>query len=69
VKTNPELGETLEQSGGRNDLFFFVHDEDVAKFAIPRLQMGIRWWEDVVSYNHGSYLYTKETLEKYPINW
>ncbi len=69
VKTNPEPGETLEQSGGRNDLFFFVHDEDVAKFAIPRLQMGIRWWEDVVSYNRGSYLYTKETLEKYPINW
>ena len=35
--------------GGRNDLFFALHSEDVGKFAVPRLQMGIRWIENVLS--------------------
>lgn len=72
VLTNPDLddeGEIIRDTGGRNDLLFYVHDEDVAKFAIPRLQMGIRWWEDVVSYNDNSHLYSKEILEKYPVTW
>lgn len=68
VLTNPDPGETLEQSGGRNDVLFFVHDEDVAGFAIKRLQMGIRWWEDVF-YNDNSHLYSKEILDKYPCTW
>jgi hypothetical protein len=69
VTTNPNPGETLEQSGGRNDVLFFVHDEDVMGFAVQRLMMGIRWWEDVVSYNDNSYLYTQEILDKYPVTW
>lgn len=32
--------------GGRNDLFFAVHNEDVGKFAVPRLGYGIRWIDD-----------------------
>lgn len=35
-------------TGGRHDFVFFVHGADIGKFAIPRLQYGIRWWEDVV---------------------
>ena len=71
VKTNPDyfLGEPITDTGGRNDVLFFVHDEDVMKFAIPRLQAGIRWWEDVVSYNNNSHLYSLEVLNKYPITW
>jgi hypothetical protein len=69
VLTNPDPGETLEQSGGRNDVLFWVHDEDIAGFAIKRLQMGIRWWEDVIKYNDNSHLYTKEILDKYLITW
>ena len=72
VITNPDLdgsGYPIEGTGGRHDLFFYVHDDDVAVFAIPRLTMGIRWWEDVVSYNDNSHLYLTEILEKYPINW
>lgn len=72
VKTNPDLdenGNAIPSTGGRNDLLFFVHDEDIMKFAVPRLQVGIRWWEDVVEYNKQSYLYSKEILDKYPIRW
>jgi hypothetical protein len=57
------------EEGGRHDLFFFVHNEDVDKFAVKRLAIGIRWWEDVVKYNDGAYLYNQEVLDKYPVNW
>ncbi len=69
VITNPDPGETIEQSGGRTDLFFWLHDEDVSKWAIQRLQLGIRWWEDVISYNDNSYLYPQEVIDKYPVTW
>ena len=64
VKTLPdETG-----PGGRNDLFFYIADDDISKFAVPRLSMGIRWWEDVLG-NGGGNLYTEEFLEKYPKTW
>jgi hypothetical protein len=72
VTTLPDLdkdGNPDPETGGRNDLFFYVHSDDVANFAIPRLQMGIRWWEDVVGYNDNSHLYTKEFLESHPLTW
>ena len=67
VKTlpaNPECTET----GGRNDLFFYIADDDIGKFAVPRLQMGIRWWEDVLGNGNGK-LYSSEILEKYSKTW
>ena len=67
VKTLPdEPGCTL--TGGRNDLFFYIADDDIGKFAVPRLQMGIRWWEDVLGNGNGK-LYPEEILEKYPKTW
>lgn len=71
VETLPDLdknGQPVEETGGRNDCFFFIHSDDVGKFAVPRLSMGIRWWEDVLGNGNG-YLYTKEFLEKYPKTW
>lgn len=44
--------ETAEDStgpGGRNDLFFGVHEDDIGKFAVKRLAYGIRWIEDVLA--------------------
>lgn len=38
---------------GSCELFFAVHDADVTKFAIPRLSVGIRWVEDVLSKGNG----------------
>jgi len=35
-------------TGGRDDAFFAIHNDDLLKFSIPRLQMGIRWIEDVL---------------------
>jgi hypothetical protein len=72
VQTLPDLNEDGNpdpETGGRNDIFFYVHTDDIAAFAVPRLQMGIRWWEDVVGYNDNSHLYTKEFLESHPLTW
>jgi len=72
VKTLPDIdenGNTVPETGGRNDLFFYVHSDDIANFAVRRLHMGIRWWEDVVGYNDNSHLYTKEFLESHPLTW
>lgn len=64
VKTLPGQG----GEGGRNDLFFYVHSDDIGKFAVPRLSAGIRWWEDVLLNGNGE-LYTEEFLAKYPSTW
>jgi len=72
VKTNPDVdesGEPIAGTGGRSDVLFKIEDKDINKFAIPRLSMGIRWWEDVVKYNNGSHLYSNEILDKYPATW
>jgi hypothetical protein len=51
IETFPDtnLGENIEGTGGRNDVFFAVHNDDIGKFAVPRLEYGIRWIEDVLS--------------------
>ena len=72
VKTQPDLdgnGQPILDTGGRNDLFFYVHSDDIGHFAVPRLSMGIRWWEDVVGYNDNSHLYTTEFLNAHPLTW
>jgi hypothetical protein len=55
IETAPDMknGEEVEGTGGRNDLFFAIHDEDIPKFAVPRLMMGIRWIEDAMSRVNG----------------
>jgi len=72
VKTNPDLdddGNPVEDTGGRNDLFFYIHDDDISKFAIPRIHAGIRWWEDVIKYNDNSFLYSEEFITANPPQW
>ena len=72
IETNPDLdgaGEVVPDTGGRNDLFFYLHDDNVNTFAVQRLQMGIRWWEDVIKYNDSSYLYPTEFIEAHPPTW
>lgn len=59
IKTGPDFknGHPVEETGGRNDLFFAVHTDDVVKFAIPRLSFGIRWVEDVLNNECGISIY------------
>ena len=70
VKYETEVKTLADETGpgGRNDLFFYIADDDIGKFAVPRLQMGIRWWEDVLGNGNGK-LYPEEILEKYPKTW
>ena len=72
VTTLPDVidGQKVEGTGGRFDLLFYVHNEDISKFALKRFQLdGCRWWEDVVSYNNQAHLYSQEILDKYKVNW
>lgn len=64
VKTAPDLdqkGYPIEGTGGRNDLFFAIHSEDVGKFAVARLAYGMRWLEDVYG-NGGGVLYPERIV-------
>lgn len=66
IKTRADLehGESVEGTGGRNDVFFAVHDEDVGKFAIPRFQLEARWIEDVLAEcNYKSPIYPKRVFD------
>ena len=73
VLTLPDLNEngTADlETGDRNDLFFWIHNDDISKFALARLSVGIRWWEDVIFYNHNSdHMYTKEFKDSRPPQW
>lgn len=58
IETNPDVenGVIVEETGGRNDIIFAVHNDDIVKFAVPRLAYGIRWIDDMYLNNNG-YLY------------
>lgn len=58
-----------EDGENRRDLLFYVADEDINKFAVPRFMFGIRWWEDVIKYNNHADDYPQEVLDKYPVTW
>lgn len=67
VLTKPDKdsdGNIIENTGGRSDVFFAIHDDDVSKFAVPRFKMGIRWIEDAVSIvnNENGIIYDKDVL-------
>lgn len=53
--------------GGRRDVLFYIHHDDVMKFAVPRLQVGIRWFEDVLG--NGAKNLPEWVLEKYTNTW
>jgi len=68
IKTEPDLdssGTPIKDTGNRNDLFFAVHNDDVGKFSIPRLQYGIRWLEDVLDSGNYSQPIYPERVFKY----
>ena len=68
VYTLPDEEDSGGVTGGRSDLLFWVHSEDIPKFAVNRLNYGIRWWEDVIL-NGGGWLYTDKIARKYPFGW
>ena len=70
IMTGPDTdsnGNPVKDTGGRNDLFFAVKDDDIKKFTIARLSYGIRWVEDVLApINYRSKIYP-ERVEEYKI--
>jgi hypothetical protein len=64
VLTAPDManGFPVEDTGGRNDVLFAVHNDDIMKFAVPRFQYGMRWLEDVYG-NGGGALYPERIAE------
>ncbi len=68
IITGPDInistGKPVDETGGRNDLFFAIHDDDISSFAIKRLQMGIRWIEDVLSEcNYKCHIYPNHVFQ------
>jgi len=72
VWTLPDMedGEEVPDTGGRSDIFFYVHSEDIPKFAMKRMKLDgfPRWWEDVLSNGHGK-RYPKEVRDRYKRTW
>lgn len=50
--------------GGRSDVFFSIHSEDIGKFVIPKMNIKARWIEDVLANVNGNqHLYPKRVRE------
>lgn len=67
IQTYPdkdEDGNDIPNTGGRNDLFFSIHNNDIPQFSLWRLGQGIRWIEDVLSdENYTSPIYPERIFE------
>ena len=50
-------------SGGRIDTLFRVASDDISKFAVPRLNCGIRWYSDYV--NNSRHIVPDDIIERY----
>lgn len=59
----------LDDGSIREDLLFYISEEDIPRFATWRFNMDIKWWEDIVFYNERASEYSAEILEKYPTKW
>jgi hypothetical protein len=64
VVTRPSLENrrVVKGTGGRNDVFFAVHDDDVKDFVTARFSIGARWADDVIGnqrHSYGRVLYPK----------
>lgn len=72
IKTLPDIdddGLPIPGTGGRNDLFFYVHEKDVEKFAVSRMHLGIRWWEDVIKCESNKDSYPPSFVLVHPPIW
>jgi hypothetical protein len=67
ITTKPDTGSDgtpKPGTGGRIDLFFAVHKDDIGHFAIPRLHARISWIEDVLSRdNYTSRIYPERVFD------
>ena len=50
--------------GGRSDMFFIVHNDDINRFAIGKMKIRLRWYEDVL--DNTPDIYPKSFTTSYP---
>jgi hypothetical protein len=67
ILTAPTMrnGAPVEGTGGRSDLFFAIHTEDIANLAISRFEFGMRWVEDVIAEINGGCALWPERVKEY----
>jgi len=59
-------GKPVTGTGGRNDVLFWVDKKDISHFCFAKIQIGARWYEDVVSpVNGGGAILPEYIREKY----
>lgn len=64
----PKIIGVVKTVTGRFDFFFCINNKDVDRFALWRLQYGMRWWEDICA-NNDHKQYPKEIRVQYPPRW
>lgn len=71
VTTGPNLdseGNPVPDTGGRIDVIFKVHNDDIPKFAIPKMHIRASWWEDMLDNGYAKII-PAEVVAKYPKTW
>lgn len=66
IETGPDIKreKPVAETGGRHDVFFAVHKEDLGRFIIPKIQVEARWIEDVLAKgNYSSPIYPKRVFD------
>lgn len=48
----------IKTYSGRNDILFYIHDEDISKFAVRRFKWDMSWLEDAL--NNSPNIYSDE---------
>tara|TARA_R100000742_G_scaffold4277_1_gene1633 strand:- start:4581 stop:4916 length:336 start_codon:yes stop_codon:yes gene_type:complete len=66
--TLPDENDTTRETGGRNDVLFYVHDKDIPKFSVWRLNFGMKWWEDYLD-NGSDKIVPQQVLTQYRYGW
>ena len=67
-ETLPDEDDRSGETGGRNDVLFYIHNQDIPKFSVWRLRHGMRWWEDVLD-NGGGNIIPDPIVNKYHYGW
>ena len=68
IPDKDENGNNIEGTGGRRDILFAVHKDDVNDFMPLRFALTVYPWNDWIKYNRHSKEYSKEILERYTVD-
>ena len=67
-ETLPDEDDNSGETGGRNDVLFYIHNDDIPKFSLWRLKRNMRWWEDYLD-NGSDKIVPQKILNKFEYGW